>query len=128
MHHKFLPLLVIITIICVSGCSKTNVLINPTDVFNNNEDMLKFERRGSGWGSCGYVSDAQWESSNIKLDGIRSEYSDGQFSIFRYREPSPPVSGLITIDRVKKILVMGITVNGEPYIFNGCYHSSGEAE
>ena len=111
-------------ILASAGCSKTNLLRNPAEVFLNNGNTLVFEQRGSGLGSCGYVSDAVWDDSKITLDGIRSEYSDGEFWVFSHGDSPSPAKGLISIDRVKKIIIVDITEGGKPYKFNGCYSFS----
>ena len=98
--------------------------MNPADVFISNDNILKFERRGPGWGHGGYHSDARWDSSIILLNGIRKEYTEEEFTIKDIWGNTKLAKGIIKIDRDNKTLEVNISVNGQPYEFNGRYSFS----
>lgn len=107
---------------CVAGCASTqNKLVNPME-FANSGQVLKFEEVGSGIGSDGYVSNGTWASSEIRLMGSRSIYSEDKFEIFSYHGgPKERTRGTITVDRAERTILVDVSIDGRPYKFNGRY-------
>ena len=83
---------------------------------------LEIAKRGSGFGSCGYVTNAFWGGDIIKLHGSKSRYATGEFEFSgEHSDRNKTATGFIAIDRSKREAEIAIVINGQPYEFNGHY-------
>jgi hypothetical protein len=120
MKRTILLFSVIITGL-VSGCTSvhTNVVLSEV---TPREPQLEIARRGSGIGSCGYVTNSYWGGDIIKLIGSKSRYETGDFAFTGERsDRNKTATGFIAVDRSKKEAEIAIVIAGQPYEFNGHY-------
>ncbi len=84
--------------------------------------QLVIAKRGSGFGSGGYVTNAYWGGDVIKLVGNKTRYETGEFEFAgEHSAWTEKATGFIVLDRTNKTAEIAIRIDGQPYEFNGHY-------